>query len=184
MTLVQRTQVEEESCVKAAPPFWGKPKFTSLLRSYARECRRVEDSAWELFEQADVETAGIWALQLLGKLVGQPKHGLNTSQYRRAIKARALANRSQGTLADIFAVLNAILTPIEYSVIETGVANIDISALAALDDDDVDVVQEVLPFARAGGVSINFYYADTDDVGVWGVSDWGTPTEWGTVVSI
>ncbi len=181
MTLERREQIEEEACFKLLPWAWGRPRITSLLRSYARECQLVEDACHLLFQNADVDTADSVRLVLLGKLIGQARHGLSIAQLRVAIKARALANRSQGTLADIFAVLNAILPSTDYSVVELGSAQLLITALDPITDADVDVVQEVLPFARAGGVGLHFGYSTDADVFLWG-DPWGTPEEWGTVV--
>ncbi len=161
--LEQETQIEERACSHLLPFAWGKPRITSLLRSFAKEAQRVEDSAWELFLLTDVATADLPRLKLLGKLIGQAQHALDTEQYRRAIIARAIANRSEGAIADIFRVLNSLLGSVEYTVVEPGNATLIISALDPLDESDFAVVREVLPFARAGGVGLQFLYTTEDD---------------------
>lgn len=184
--LEQRTQVEESTYVNLLPPFWGKPRVASLLRSYAREAARVEDACWLLFQMVDVAQADLPRLVLLGRLIGQARHGLSEDQFRRAIVARALANRSQGTLGDLFAILNSLLGAVAYAVVETGNASLSISALDPLSEDDVAVVREVLPFARAGGVGLNFGYATEDDAPGGSTFIWGdvfaSDEYWGTVV--
>lgn len=161
------------------PGYWGKPRLASLLRSYLRECQTIEDLCWELFACADVATAPEWALLLLGKLIGQARHGLDLEQFRLAVQARALANRSSGLLSDLFAVLDLILgDSIDYSIVEPGNATLLVTALDPLEASSVEVVEEVLPFARAGGVALNFYYSDEASF-IWGEA-WGEEP-WGTV---
>ncbi len=181
MALTQRDQVAEQAYVRLPPGLWGKPRFASLFRSFLRECQRTEDEAWELFACADLATAPEWALTLLGKLIGQARHGLDLEQFRLAIQARALANRSSGLLSDLFQVLNLVLGSVDYTIIESGNASLQITALDPLAESDVQVVAEVLPFARAGGVGLNFYYS-TEDAFVWGEA-WGEDP-WGTVRSM
>lgn len=169
----------EEALLKLVPAFWGKPRIASLLRGLIRESQRVEDSCFELFETFDVETAPEWALLLIGKSVGQPRLAFSLERFRLAIKAKALANRSKGKASDLLRVLNLLLGDVEYSFVEVGNATLAISALEALADEDVAVVQAVLPAARGAGIQLQFFWGESETF-VWG-DLWGSPEEWGTV---
>lgn len=181
MALEQHTQLESEGYVRLVPGLWGKPRLASLLRSYLRECQKTENEAWEFFACVDLLTAPEWALLRLGKLIGQARHALTLDQFRLAVQARALANRSSGLLSDLFAVLNVLLGALTYSIEEPGNATLWVSALDDISDADAYLVAEVLPFARAGGVGLHFLYSDdATDVFRWGDA-WGAPETWGTV---
>lgn len=169
----------EEALVKLAAPFWGKPRIASLVRAFARESQRAEDEAFELFACAAVATAPGWALALLGKLIGQARHGLNIEQFRLAILAHAIANRTQGGVADLLAVLEAVLGEVDVGFAELGNANLRIDVLDEIPADSAEVLVEVLPHARAAGVGLQFAYS-TSGAFIWGESAWGSEG-WATV---
>jgi microcompartment protein CcmK/EutM len=171
---------EEISARKLAPPFWGKPFVAWVLLAFMREIQAVEDTFWDILESRTLENADLTRLKVLGKLVGQPRHGFDLEDYRTLIAARAIANVSQGRASDLLAALNIILGAGDYVLVAIGNATLFLSALNPIDATGFAMVEEILPDTRAAGVGLQFLYSSSADVFVWG-DPWGSPEEWGTV---
>lgn len=172
---------EEVSARELAPPYWGKPNVAAVLLSFVREIQTLEDTLWEMLELRTIENADLTRLKVLGKIVGQPRLGFDEEQYRTLIQARARANVSKGTARDLREVLTVLLGDASaFNMTEGGNATLYVSSLEPLTETEVAMVNEILPDTRAAGVGLQFLWAETADVFVWG-DLWGTPEEWGTV---
>lgn len=176
---------EQIAAYKLAPPFWGKPFAAGVLASVTHELQLLEDNLWDILESRTLENADLVRLKVLGKIVGQPRHGFDTESYRTLIAARALANVSRGRARDLLAVLTQLLGAGDYTLLAVGNATLYVTALQPVDDNGLAMVTEILPDTRAAGVGLQFLYSDEDfaDVFVWGDA-WGSPEEWGSVRSL
>jgi hypothetical protein len=172
---------EEVSARKLAPPFWGKPNVAWVLLAFIRELQTLEDNFWDILESRTLENADLTRLKVLGKLVGQPRHGFDTEDYRILIEARALANVSRGRASDLLAVLNLLLGEGDYVLTAVGNATLHLTALQPIDANGVAMVAEILPDTRAAGVGLQFLYSDSADLFLWG-DLWSDVEEWGTVI--
>ncbi len=163
-----------------APPFWGKPRIVAILVAILDQIQRIEDDAWDILTLRTIDNADLTRLKVLGKLVGQPRFGFDTEDYRALIKARARANRSQGRALDLVEVAVILIGAANFSVVEGGIATLYVSALTTLTDTDVAKMRLIFPDTRAAGVGLQFLWSDVADVFVWG-DPWGTPETWGSV---
>jgi hypothetical protein len=179
MSLVQETN-HRAAILELAPPFWGMPRIVSILVAILDQIQRIEDDAWDILTLRTIDNADLVRLKVLGKLVGQPRFGFDTEDYRDLIRARARANRSQGRALDLVEVMAILVGATNFAMTEGGLATLYISALTPLTDTDVDKIGIILPDTRAAGVGVQFLYSDGSDVFIWG-DLWGTPEEWGTV---
>jgi len=168
-----------------AAPFWGKPRIVAILVAVLDQIQRIEDDAWDILELRTIDNADLVRLKVLGKLVGQPRFGFDTEDYRALIKARARANRSQGRALDIVEVcailIGAAVT--DFSMTEGGNATLYVSAFTPLSDTDVAKIRLILPDTRAAGVGLQFLWgdpADADDIFRWG-DLWSSTEEWASV---
>jgi hypothetical protein len=174
---------EEIAARKLAPPFWGKPFVAALLAAFTRELQALEDTFWEILESRTLANADLVRLKVLGKIVGQPRLGFSTENYRTLIAARALANVSQGRASDLLAVLDELLGAGQYVLLAPGNATLYLTVLQPVDAQGIAMVQQILPDTRAAGVGLQFLYSDpatATDTFLWG-DLWGAPEEWGTV---
>jgi len=176
----------EAGLVSLPPAFWGKPRIGAVLAAHLIECQTFEDLMWAMFDARHIDTANIARLVVMGKLIGQDRHGFELENFRTAIKARALANRSDGSGPALGRVLVALLGAGDFAFLWVGAASIAVAYLLQVtDDEQIRLVQEVLPHARAAGVQINFYFQEDADVSVGFVWESitapgvGTPT-WST----
>lgn len=159
------TQHVEVGLLKLPPAYWGKPRISAVLAAHLIEIQTLEDTIWGIFEAQHIDTADMPRLVILGKLIGQDRHGFDLENFRTAIKARALANRSDGSIASLGRVLVALLGAGDFAFQWVGPASIGVAYLLQVtDDEQVRLVTEVLPYARAAGVQINFYFQEDADV--------------------
>jgi hypothetical protein len=145
--------------------------------------QRIEDDAWDILELRTLENADLVRLKVLGKLVGQPRLGFDTEDYRALIRARARANRSQGRAVDLRETITILLGSAEnFTMLEMAPAQLYISATIPLTATQVAMLRVILPDTRAAGVGLQLLFSDEDfdDVFVWG-DLWGTPETWGSV---
>ena len=170
---------DEIASRKLAPPFWGKPFIQAVLSAFVREIQRLEDDLWEMMDLRTLPNADMPRLKVLGRIVGQPRFGLDLEDYRLVIEARALANVSRGRASDILAVLNVLLGPGQYILLEVGNATLFLDVLGLTTPTQLKMLSLVLPDVRAAGVGFQVLSSDSADVFRWG-DFWGPPEVWGT----
>lgn len=180
MPLEQNSNHVAEAKARLVAPFKGKPKIEGLLGAYVESVQDLEDVMWDVLNIRTIDGADLPRLIVIGKLIGQPRHGFATELYRTVIKARGLANRSQGTGPDIGKVLTQLLGAGAFSFYWIGPATVMIVQAAQADSEETRAVQQVLPFARAAGVRLWYAIqldADTSQAFVWDdLAGNGTPT--------
>lgn len=179
MSLVRETN-HRAGILQLAPPFWGMPRIVSILVAVLDQIQRIEDDAWDILELRTLENADLVRLKVLGKLVGQPRLGFDTEDYRALIRARARANRSQGRALDLVEVSVILLGAANFSVTEVGNATLYISALTPLTDTDVAKLRIIFPDTRAAGVGLQLLWSDpaaADDIFRWN-DPWSATEVW------
>ncbi len=168
MSLEQITQHRELAVIELAPPFQGKPRIASLLCAFVSRLQDIEDDLWEILTERTIDNADLVRLKVLGKLVGQPRHGFATEDFRTLIRARARANRSHGTSRDIRDVLTILVGAGQYLVYTPGDATLVLIALQPLSAEGIAMAAEVLPDTRAAGVGLALLSSTEADAGVRG----------------
>lgn len=96
-----------------------KPRLAELLCIWLDQVQDLENAAWRCATERSVDTAIGAQLDQIGVIVGQPRLGLDDEDYRPLIRARVLANRSEGTVGDLYAVARAAMG------VETGSGEVD-----------------------------------------------------------
>lgn len=145
----------ETGLVSLPPAYWGKPRIGAVLAAHLIEIQTLEDAIWEMFDARHIDTADMPRLVILGKLIGQDRHGFALEDFRTAIKARALANSSDGSGPALGRVLVALLGAGDFAFHWVGAASILVITIDQSDADELRLLEDVLPHARAAGVQIN-----------------------------
>lgn len=83
--------------------------ITKFLRAVLVQCQNFEDTVLALLLQRVIDNAVGAQLDLLGKLAGQARNGLEDVDYRRYIRARVAAHNSDGLISDVIKVVRLIL---------------------------------------------------------------------------
>lgn len=131
-------------------------KVQQLVEALATPSQEVEDTLIQLLTERAVDTAIGAQLDLLGKLVGEKRQGAADEDYRRRVRARISANRSEGTVEDIILVARQTLgDPTKVTVHLQPPAAVVVRILNdAVTDATAAILAALLRDAAAGGVRI------------------------------
>lgn len=83
--------------------------ITKLLRAWFTCIQDVENALQQLYILRRIDSATGAALDVLGKIVKQPREGRVDDDYRRYIRARIRVNRSTGTIRDVLSVADLVV---------------------------------------------------------------------------
>lgn len=103
--LTQETAHFHQALLKLIGPFWGKPRIAALLRAMVQRVQEIEDTTWDIMARYTVDGADTARLDVIGRVVGQPRFWGDDDTYRWVIRAKIRANRSRGLVDDIIQVI-------------------------------------------------------------------------------
>lgn len=83
--------------------FRDKLNILKLSEVYLEQMQGLEDEWFSLLDSLGIDSATLFALDLIGKEVGEDRQGRNDEDYRDAIKTRIFINNSSGTPEDVIA---------------------------------------------------------------------------------
>ena len=98
-----------EALARLPQQFADKPNVEKMINALAVPAQALEAALWQLLTERTIDTAVGTQLDELGAIVGEDRSGRDDTTYRRYIRARVLANKSQGLNSDIIKVGNAVL---------------------------------------------------------------------------
>jgi hypothetical protein len=154
---------------------WKKPALQALVRSYTDELQEVESMLWDVILLRFPDYASGAQLDVLGRIVGEPRRGKGDAAFRARIKAQIRINSSFGRLSDIIAVLN-LADPASYTIEELGpaffrVVYLEPAVSAAVQGE----IPAMVAATRAAGVgaSVTQPVVPTDGFGPFTFSDSG-----------
>lgn len=157
MTLAQITDHEDRAVARIVGKLRDKPRIEALVRALVSPFQEIEDTLWALFE-SNVDTATGDELDVYGRVVGEDRNGeTDDDVYRRRIRARIAANRSNGTAEDLIIVSRLIVNDDDayHKVIPQTVATVVLRIEdVAIAQSTADVLIVMLRRAVAAGVRI------------------------------
>ena len=139
--------------------FQNKPRLAGVLCAFLESVQEVEDAAWQLLTERDLDSAVGAQLDQLGRLVGEERQGRTDDQYRPFVRARILINRSNGLGEELLTILRVVLGPgVELRLREEYPAafTVVVSELGALTP---DTLIRLLKQAKAAGVRVLLEYS-------------------------
>jgi len=80
-----------------------------LLTALIGPTQNIENALQQLLTLRSVDTATGDQLDIIGKLVAQPRDGLDDATYRRYIRARISTHRSAGSTEDVIKIADLII---------------------------------------------------------------------------
>lgn len=83
--------------------------LANLVDAVAEAVQGVEDAYWQLYSERWLDDAVGAQLDVLGRIVGQPRNGYGDADYRGHIAARIVANRSSGTAEELLTMVRTIV---------------------------------------------------------------------------
>jgi hypothetical protein len=109
MALTKTTDHAARALARLAQQFKGKPKIAAVLDALNAQTQAAEDALYQLFSERAIDTAAGAQLDVLGRILGQPRESATDPEYRVRLRARMIARRSSGTIPEILAVFRALL---------------------------------------------------------------------------
>ncbi len=95
-------------------------KFLTALLVPAQD---LENALQQLFTERGIDVAVGTQLDIIGKLVGQSRNGLDDDTYRRYVRARISTHRSAGTMSDVLKVSDLVIYDDDASYLIRAVSN-------------------------------------------------------------
>lgn len=191
MALTYSDDHQDRAAALLASQYQESQSVTGLVRDAVAEDQALEDLFWQEYTET-VDTAEGAQLDVIGRIVGQPRNGCTDPVYRMWLRARMLVNRSSGTPEDIIACISAI-TPGNaiVRVQEVFPAGIVVSLSSSVAPDP-DAASAILKAARAAGVDSRLESATSTDAAAFAFdpngAGWGSASDpsiggaWATVV--
>lgn len=87
----------------------GKVNNTLVLTAFSTQIQELETAWFDLYVKRRLGDAEGVQLDILGRIVGQPRDGRSDADYERFINARVAANNSEGRIEDFNRVARAVL---------------------------------------------------------------------------
>lgn len=96
--------------------FKGLRNWTLYVKALARQFQDLEDAFQSVPSIVSIDDSIGAQLDNLGRLIGQPRTGLGDATYRQYLKARIIANKSNGTAENIYSVFRALFDSIGFII--------------------------------------------------------------------
>jgi hypothetical protein len=136
----------------------GAPNnVVKLLTALLTPINDLEQVMMAVLTQRNIDTAVGAQLDIVGKVVGQSRQGLDDDTYRRYCRARVVANRSSGVTEDLIKVADLIVYDDDatYIVKNEGTATVRLRVDGiAITDDLATVLYKFERASASGGVRI------------------------------
>lgn len=162
MSLAHNTDVAGTGLARLLQQYKGLPRMEALLRSWLDECQELEDAAWTLWinRQLQQNLATGDLLKKLGELVGQTSLGLSDDVFNLLIRARIFTNRSDGKRAKLIRIAQLLVpnTPIE---VREYVGAVVVTAMGPVTVPPDVIAAQFLERAQLGGVRMTFGWMET-----------------------
>ncbi len=83
----------------------GKPRMTALLEAVGEQIQALETVGIALYNDRTLDNAEGAQLDVIGRIVGEPRRGKDDEPYRSRLRVRILINRSNGRIPEILRIL-------------------------------------------------------------------------------
>lgn len=128
---------------------------TKFLRGLLECAQELELAGRQVLLVRSIEDSQGTQLDRIGRIVVQPRNGLDDVTYRRYLRARVVANKSDGTIADVISVLRLILGNGNGTITFRNQGNAAFMATIegiAVDDDLANILINFMNDTKLGGV--------------------------------
>lgn len=129
--------------------------ITKLLTATIGPIQDIETALSQLLVDRAIDTAIGTQLDVIGRIVGQPRDGHDDDLYRRIVRARIASNRSAGVVEDILRVTDLVIydDAAEFTLTREGTASYTVRVDGvAVTSDMADILIELIRDATSAGV--------------------------------
>jgi len=165
--------------------FKEKANIEATLTAFLDQVQDLEDLNSSLVTDRLIENAVGEQLNILGRIVGQPREGREDDVYRLWIIARIAINKSSGTAEEIYTILKLLTGEMEsgsFQIIDAYMAGFELYSYVVLTAEQAAIVVDILNEMKPICVSFTFTYGTTDPVALF--DDATTPFDTGTFAAV
>lgn len=112
------TDHRERALSRLLGQYQGKPRFETLVGIYARPLQELESVFWALRTQRWLSSAQGAQLDVLGRILLEPRGGLGDIDYLRILRVKILVLRSSGTGDDLIRITQGLLQSSAFQLTE------------------------------------------------------------------
>jgi hypothetical protein len=159
---VARTDIVSRTLRYPYGQFHGAPYFEAVLASYAVQCQEIENVLVDVLVLSLLPNASGAQLDVLGRIVGEPRQGRTDDEYKIAINSRIRINKSNATIEDVLFVLVSAVDQ-SYELEEIGNACFNVRIPAPTTATDATQIAKVLQQSKGGGICANLLYSGVDE---------------------
>lgn len=162
---MQKTDYTSEALDRLLSTLKGDPKTDALISSFVDRCQELEDAAYPMVEQRNLDVAEGTMLDRIGSIVNLPRGGRDDDDYRLRIRAEIAILNSDGLASDMIQVLQLLVGE------EAGDIELDEGFPKALtmrarnhdhDSSDLamDLILSILVRAASAGTEVDLVYSN------------------------
>ena len=145
--------------------FDKSPRLKALLAAFLGELQLADDALSDLHNGNFIEQAYGHRLDMLGKVVGQPRGQMSDEVYQLWISARILLNHCQGNAEDIYKILQVVLgEDVPLNIDEHPEIVFTLSVLKVVPKYEMSTILTLINEAKPIGVMAQLKHATRDPV--------------------
>lgn len=108
MTHAYRPDVVASGLGEMLSQFDGAPKLRRLAEIFLEQLQDVENVVLDLVYERTLDGASGFWLDVIGRILGEPRGGLDDNAYRRFLEARAVVIFSTGVREDVLSIMSLL----------------------------------------------------------------------------
>jgi hypothetical protein len=170
----ERTDLTVRALARRTDDYKRDAIFESLVTSYVDRLRDIEAATWEVVLERLLQNAIGVQLDILGKIVGEPRFSIDDDEYRLGVRCRIAVNLSQGLMSDIRLIASMILwnggKAADVNIYEYWPGTVMLDCLEVIDG-DINHIALYLQQTRSAGIRLQVIYPLVDIDGCFTFSD-------------
>lgn len=153
---------------KVYSQFRDDPNLALIISEIlAPQAQDIEDALQSLLSLPSIDDSEGVQLDLIGRIVTQPRNGYVDTNYRVLLKARIRANRSTGTSSDIYAVFSVLFSNPSMLLQPSVIATITLSIWTPITEAQAEIGAGFLADAKADGIRAIFVWQPDVDANMF-----------------
>lgn len=144
--------------------FQEDPAMVSFSTIFGNKVQEIEDALWQLYTERGIDTAIGAQLDILGKILGYTRGGLDDDTYRLRLRGKIALNRDSGTITEILDIFALLLPTLSLELRDTPPAGFELRIVGIIPGSiSVAELSAILKAARDAGIEAQLFYSASPD---------------------
>lgn len=152
MALAKITTHAADAVARLLEQFRTGASMPALVRTFAAQAQAAEDALWDVLVLRQLASATGAQLDVLGRVLGQPREGRADADYVLWLRARMLINLGSGRPEDLLAIFAAVTQGSTGLQLEEQFPASIVLRISSASTVDPAQAAAILQLAKAGGV--------------------------------